>query len=268
MKIEIYQIDAFASRLFEGNPAAVCPLSEWLPDELLQKIAMENNLSETAFFVKKDEGYHLRWFTPRTEVSLCGHATLASAHLLFSHLNYSDPTLTFCTESGKLTVDKRSDWYSMNLPSKPYPKEAPPLDLYHALGGFIADEVYKNDDFMLVFDKEEKIHDIAPDFSALSQVDARGIIVTAPADDKNIDFVSRFFAPSVGVNEDPVTGSAHSTLIPYWSQRLKKKELTALQVSKRGGLLKCKHLDNKTVQVSGQARTYLKGEIYITDYKS
>ncbi len=264
MKLKIYQIDAFASKLFEGNPAAVCPLEEWLPDELLQKIAIENNLSETAFFVEEDDDFRLRWFTPQTEVDLCGHATLASSHLLFTHLNYNQPVLTFFTKSGKLKVAKSGDWYSMTFPAKLLQKEAPPLDLYHALGGVIADEVYKNEDFMWVFDKEKKVRDMAPDFSALSKVNTRGVIVTAPAEEKNVDFVSRFFAPAVGINEDPVTGSAHTMLIPYWAQRLGKKQLTARQISKRGGLLKCELLDEESVKISGQACIYMEGVIKVS----
>lgn len=266
MTLDIYQIDAFTNHLFKGNPAAVCPLNKWLPDRVLQKIAMENNLSETAFFVRKNGEYHLRWFTPKKEVHLCGHATLATAHLLFSHFNYNEPKLIFHTKSGRLKVRREEDWYYMILSSTSFPKEAPPLDLYHALGGFIADEVYKNIDFMWVLNKEEKVHNIEPNFTALAQIDTRGVIVTAPADAENIDFVSRFFAPSIGVNEDPVTGSAHATLIPYWSQRLNKNELTACQISERGGLLKCKKLNEDSVEISGQASTYLQGKIYIPDH--
>lgn len=261
MKIKLYQIDAFAGQLFEGNPAAVCPLQEWLPDGVMQNMAMENNLAETAFFVEENEGFRLRWFTPLTEVDLCGHATLASAHLLFEHLGYNQPEISFFTRSGTLKVEKENDWYKMRLPAKPFPKEAPPLELYHALGGEIADEVYKSDDFMWVFDKEDKIRKMKPDFTALSKIKTRGVIVTAPADDENVDFVSRFFAPAVGVNEDPVTGSAHTMLVPYWAQRLGKKQLAARQISKRGGLLKCELLHDKYVMIAGQARTYMEGVI-------
>ncbi len=261
MKLKIYQIDAFTNRLFEGNPAAVVPLKKWLPDELLQKIAMENNLSETAFFVEEEDGFRLRWFTPKAEVDLCGHATLATAHLLFDLLEYEQTFISFFTNSGTLKVEKKGDWYSMNFPAKPIPREAPPLNLYHALGGVIADEVYKDDDYLWVVDKEEKVRNITPDFTALANVDMRGVIVTAPANGEEIDFVSRFFAPAVGVNEDAVTGSAHCMLVPYWADRLGKKHLTAQQVSKRGGLLKCRFLENKRVEIAGQACNYLKGEI-------
>ncbi len=263
MTLDIYQIDAFASRLFEGNPAAVIPLTKWLPDELLQKIAMENNLSETAFFVGEGGGFKLRWFTPKAEVDLCGHATLAAAHLLFEHLRYEESNVSFFTKSGTLEVEKKGDWCSMDFPAKPFPKEAPPLDLYHALGGVIAAEVYKDDDFMWVVDKEEKVRNITPDFTALSKVDTRGVIVTAPAEDDAIDFVSRFFAPSVGINEDPATGSAHTMLTPYWAGRLGKKRLTAQQISERGGILKCELRDEERVRIAGQARTYMEGKIEI-----
>ncbi len=263
MKLDIYQIDAFAGRLFEGNPAAVIPLKEWLPDTLLQNIAMENNLSETAFFVKETDGFRLRWFTPKAEVDLCGHATLAAAHLFFSQLEYEHELISFFTNGGILKVKKKDDWYYMNFPAKSFPKEAPPLDLYHALGGVIADEVYKADDFMLVVDEQEKVRAMDPDFSALAKVDTRGVIITAPAENINIDFVSRFFAPSVGINEDPVTGSAHAMLVPYWTQRLKKRKLTARQISERGGTLKCRLLDDDRVEIAGQACTYMKGEIEV-----
>lgn len=263
MQLKLYQIDAFTDQLFKGNPAAVCPLNEWLPDALLQQIAMENNLSETAFIVEEEQGYHLRWFTPTAEVDLCGHATLATAHLLFTQLGYDQPEVTFLTKSGNLPVQKVAHGYSMQFPTKTYPREAPPLDLYHALGGEIADEVYKNDDFMWVLDKEEKVRRMAPDFTALAEVDMRAVIVTAPADASAVDFISRFFAPSVGVNEDPVTGSAHCMLIPYWAQRLDKKKLAARQISKRGGSLGCELVDDETVQMTGQARTYLEGVINI-----
>lgn len=267
MKIKLYQVDAFASRVFEGNPAAVCPLKEWLPDEIMQQIAMENNLSETAFFVEQENGYGLRWFTPKAEVDLCGHATLATAHVLFHHLDYERKSISFFTNSGELTVvRKETGRYAMNFPVSSLSREAPPQDLYHALGGEIADEVYKADDFMLVLDIEEKVRKIIPDFSQLAKVDTRGVIVTAPAEDENIDFVSRFFAPAVGINEDPVTGSAHTMLTPYWAKKLGKNELMARQISARGGELKCKLMDNDRVEISGQACTYMVGEIEGLNY--
>jgi len=262
MELKFYQVDAFAQHVFKGNPAAVCPLDEWLSDDLMQNIAMENNLSETAFFVKQDDHYRLRWLTPTTEVDLCGHATLASAHVLFQHLEYEHSTISFSTSSGKLTVSrKKGDWYAMNFPAKPYPREAPPLDLYHALSGEIADEVYKADDFLWVLDDEEKVRNIEPDFSLLANVDMRGVIVTAPGHD--VDFVSRFFAPAVGVNEDPVTGSAHTMLTPYWANRLGKRTLVARQISARGGTINCRLLDNDRVELEGQACTVMQGKILV-----
>ncbi|HYW35618.1 MAG TPA: PhzF family phenazine biosynthesis protein [Balneolaceae bacterium] len=268
MEFELFQVDAFTDEIFKGNPAAVCPLDEWLPVDTMQNIAMENNLSETAFFVKEESGFRLRWFTPKAEVDLCGHATLATAHVLFKHKSYSQSSVSFFTRSGELKVAKRGDGYAMNFPAKPTPREAPPLDLYHGINGEIADEVYKSDDFMLVFDKEEKVRNIKPNFSLISMVDARGVIVTAPGN--KVDFVSRFFAPAVGVDEDPVTGSAHTMLTPYWARRLNKKELTAQQISKRGGTLKCRLLNEDRVEISGQACTYLKGSCFVpvTDSKA
>lgn len=264
MELNIYQVDAFSNEVFSGNPAAVCPLDQWPADNLLQQIAMENNLSETAFFVKNGNGFNLRWFTPQTEVDLCGHATLATAHVVFEHLEYAEKAISFFTKSGELTVEKEPDGrYAMNFPAKNLEKEAPPLDLYHGLGGEIADEVYRADDFMLVLDKEEKVRNLKPDFNLLATVDARGIIVTAPGE--NVDFVSRFFAPAVGVNEDPVTGSAHTMLIPYWSRRLNKSELKARQISKRGGELMCRALDGGRVEISGSACTFLTGKIRFTE---
>ncbi|MBN2732675.1 MAG: PhzF family phenazine biosynthesis protein [Balneolaceae bacterium] len=264
MILDLYQVDAFANHMFTGNPAAVCLLDEWLPDETMQQIAMENNLSETAFFVSQGSGFALRWFTPKAEVALCGHATLATAHVLFSHLNYEKEEVSFFTQSGELlVVEKGESLYGMNFPGKSLEREAPPLDLYHALGGEIADEVYKADDFMWVMDKEEKVRNMSPNFNLLAEVDTRGIIVTAPGNE--VDFVSRFFAPAVGINEDPVTGSAHTMLTPYWSQRLGKDELTARQISSRGGELQCILMDDGRVEIAGKACTYMKGKIKLED---
>lgn len=258
MKVTLYQIDAFTGKLFKGNPAAVCPLDEWLPDKLLQSIACENNLSETAFFVNNDGSYQLRWFTPTTEVDLCGHATLASAYVLYKYLNYTQDQVVFETKSGELQVSQNHPWIAMNFPVAQLNKEAPPLDLYHALGGVIAVEVYKDDDFLWVLESEDEVRNIRPDFRTLKQVPTRGVIVTAPGND--VDFVSRFFAPAVGVDEDPVTGSAHTMLIPYWAGKLGKKAMNARQVSKRGGELRCKLLNNR-VEIAGQCQTYLTGTI-------
>lgn len=262
MKNEIYQVDAFADQIFEGNPAAVCPLEEWLSDEMMQQIAIENNLSETAFFVAQKNGFGLRWFTPTSEVDLCGHATLATAHVLFHHQGYGEPSISFFTKSGKLTVFKEgSDRYAMNFPAKELQPELVPEPVKEGLPGVEFKECFKADDYLLVAKTEAQVRNLKPDFRLLSEVDSRGIIVTAPGE--QVDFVSRFFAPRVGVPEDPVTGSAHTMLTPYWSRRLKKNELQAKQVSARGGHLVCRMEGDNRVVISGQACTYLKGEIEV-----
>ena len=259
MKQKLYQVDAFANRLFEGNPAAVCPLTEWLPDSTLQQIAMENNLSETAYFVKEEDGYRLRWFTPVAEVDLCGHATLAAAHVLFEHLRYEKPELAFNSNSGQLTVRKESGMLTMNFPASRGQAVAPPDNLLEALGTN-CDKVFKATDYMVVLDDEEQVKNLDPNFLLLNRIDTRGIIVTAPGSE--YDFVSRFFAPAVGINEDPVTGSAHTMLAPYWLERLGKKELIARQMSKRGGTVHC-HVLGERVEIVGKAVTYLEGMIEI-----
>lgn len=259
MKLDIYQADAFTGKLFEGNPAAVCPLDEWLPDTILQNIALENNLSETAFFVKEEGGYRLRWFTPKTEVDLCGHATLASAHILFSQLDYSEPEIVFHSNSGPLRVRRRENQLVMNFPATLGKKVEPPEGLMEAMG-VGSDEVYRASDYMIVLEDEEQVAGLAPDFFSLRKVNTRGIIATAPGND--FDFVSRFFAPAVGIDEDPVTGSAHTMLTPYWAQELGKEELRARQISARGGTVYCKQLDNR-VEIAGEAVTYMIGIIEI-----
>ncbi|WP_158826099.1 PhzF family phenazine biosynthesis protein [Mucilaginibacter lacusdianchii] len=261
MTIPIYQADAFTSSLYGGNPAAVCPLTEWLPDETMQKIAAENNLAETAFFVKTHEGYHLRWFTPELEIDLCGHATLATAHILFTELGHAEPAIHFTTEkAGTLIVTRDGDRYTLDFPSRPpYPVELPG-GLIDALGGKKPSHILRSRDFFLVYEDEQDIIDIVPDHSALAKIDAIGIIVTAPGN--TVDFVSRFFAPAAGVPEDPVTGSAHCNLIPYWAEELGKNELHAYQLSARKGELWCEHKGDRAL-MSGNAVTYLKGEIYI-----
>ncbi len=256
MKLPIYQVDAFTSKVFGGNPAAVCPLSEWLPDEIMQKLALENNLSETAFFVSDSGEFQLRWFTPTTEVDLCGHATLATAHVLFNHLGYSKPRIVFNTKSGPLVVLKEGDQLLMDFPADEMEKvEGPPI-LYQALG-IEKCETYKSDDYMVVLEAEKEVADLNPDMRMLKEVDARGVIVTACGDE--VDFVSRFFAPQSGVDEDPVTGSAHTRLTPYWAKRLGKDELTARQISKRIGNLLCRNKGER-VEIIGKAVTYLVGE--------
>jgi PhzF family phenazine biosynthesis protein len=265
MKLQIFQIDAFASRPFAGNPAAIVPLDAWLPDDVMQAIAMENNLAETAFFIPNEKGYDLRWFTPAIEMDLCGHATLASGFLLFEILGTDQNILRFQTRSGELTVEKIDGRFVLDFPSRPgVPAEAP-AGLIEALGGKQPKEVLKSRDFMLVYESEADVLAIKPNFEALARVDSHGVIVTAKGDDA--DFVSRFFAPEMGVPEDPVTGSAHCTLIPYWAEKLGKNELFAKQVSWRGGELFCELVGDR-VKIGGDAVLYLKGEIYVTSGKS
>lgn len=259
MKIPIYQIDAFASKVFSGNPAAVCPLDAWLDDSILQSIARENNLSETAFFVKSAEGYHIRWFTPLAEVDLCGHATLASAFVIFMHIDPSCVRVTFESKSGPLIVEKKADRLCMNFPSQP-PAECPvPNDLIAGLGK-TPSSVLCSEDYFAVYASESDIKGLRPRMDLLKNLDLRGVIVTAPG--SNVDFVSRFFVPSLGIDEDPVTGSAHSALIPYWADRLNKKELKAYQLSARGGELFCADLGDR-VEIAGTAVQYLHGTIVI-----
>ena len=259
---EIYQVDAFADGLFQGNPAGVCILDEWLPEEMMQSIAAENNLSETAFAVPVKDSYEIRWFTPENEVALCGHATLATAHVLFETREKEAQELRFQSmERGALRVYRNDPWLELDFPSE-YPRDSDMPDrLAEAIGGAYPEEVYSGmTDYMLVYPDQESIDALDPDHTILSKVDCRGVIVTAPG--KEADFVSRFFAPRCGVPEDPVTGSAHTMLIPYWSERLGKTKLMAEQRSRRGGLLRCEDRDER-VRIAGKAITYLKGEIYI-----
>ncbi|MGJ8679891.1 PhzF family phenazine biosynthesis protein [Paraglaciecola sp.] len=260
MQLPIYQVDAFATKVFEGNPAAVCPLNEWLSDELLQKIAQENNLSETAFFVQQENGYQLRWFTPNAEVDLCGHATLAAAHVLFQHLGYSKSEIVFTTRSGDLVVSKYSFEYVMDFPADvPEPIE-PPTSLLSGLGLESASEILAAYDFIVVLKDEKAVHQVKPDFNLLKSLDLRGVVITAKGDDT--DFVSRCFFPKLDVNEDPVTGSAHCELTPYWAKQLNKNQLTAKQLSPRTGQIKCE-LQKNRVKLAGQAVDYMQGEISI-----
>jgi predicted PhzF superfamily epimerase YddE/YHI9 len=257
MKIPLYQIDAFTKTLFAGNPAAVCPLQDWLYDKTLQAIAAENNLSETAFFVPQGDHYDLRWFTPKVEIDLCGHATLASAHVVFHFIDPSACAVRFQTRSGLLAVEREGDLLAMQFPSRPGNPVGCPDSLIQGLGSE-PDEVLFSRDFLAVFSSEETVKSIQPDMSRLMELDGLGVIVTSAG--HQCDFVSRFFAPKAGVPEDPVTGSAHCTLIPYWAGRLGKKELHALQVSQRGGELFCTDLSD-VVKIAGHAVTYLKGSI-------
>ncbi|MGC5699161.1 PhzF family phenazine biosynthesis protein [Pseudomonas sp. NFXW11] len=261
MQLDIFQVDAFSSSVFGGNPAAVCPLDAWLPDALLQRIAAENNLSETAFFVPSGELFELRWFTPTVEVDLCGHATLATAWVLFEQLGEGRDLLRFSTRSGELRVSREGDLLSMDFPAKQPEAVAIPPGLLEALGLSTAEALYQTDDYLLVLDDESLVEGLAPDFAALAAFDVRGIAVTAPS--RAFDFVSRWFGPRVGVNEDPVTGSAHTSLAPYWAARLGKAQLRAQQGGARKGQLQCQVLDNGRVLISGRGALYLKGRVFL-----
>ncbi len=261
MRLKIYQVDAFTNKVFSGNPAAVCPLADWLPETLLQKIAMENNLPETAFYVKQEDLYQIRWFTPAVEVDLCGHATLATAFVLYQYEGHSGEEISFDSpRSGRLGVRRNGELITLNFPADSFQ----PVELSPVLTtGFNIRPLaaFKGKtDYMLVFEKEEQIRSLQPDFQKLAAVDARGIIVTAKGD--QADFVSRFFAPRTGINEDPVTGSAHTTLAPYWTKELRKQELSAIQLSARTGYLQCRHMGDR-VEISGRAVAYMVGEIEV-----
>jgi len=259
MKLSLYQIDAFANKVFEGNPAAVIPLENWLPAKTMQLIASENNLSETAFFCLSDNNYEIRWFTPNGEIELCGHATLASAYVLFNILNYKTEQIEFNSLSGSLTVKKVNDLFRLDFPSQKPIKCKMPRLLTEGLGRE-SNNCYKNEDYLVVFEREDEIANINPDFNKLKKLDSRGVIITAPG--LNYDFVSRAFFPKYGILEDPVTGSAHTKLIPYWAEKFGKSTLIAKQVSKRGGELFCEN-DKNRVYISGHAKLYMKGEIEI-----
>ena len=259
MKIPLYQVDAFTNERFKGNPAAVCPLKEWLPDQILQNIAAENNLSETAFFLPGDDFFELRWFTPTMEVDLCGHATLAAAHILFNHLNFKGERILFTSKSGELSVSRKKSLICLNFPAWKPEKIETPRELVKGLG-ITPLSTFKSRDCLAQLESQNQIEDLQPDFEALLKLDFLCIIVTARG--KSVDFVSRVFAPKAGILEDPVTGSAHSTLIPFWAQMLGKNTLTALQLSKRGGKIFCSNLGNR-VEIAGEAVTYLIGEIKV-----
>jgi PhzF family phenazine biosynthesis protein len=257
MKIPIFKVDAFTSRVFSGNPAAVCPLDYWLNDGQLQSIAAENNLSETAFIVNRGEYYQLRWFTPQIEVDLCGHATLASAFVIMNHIDPSLNEVTFGTRAGELTVRKDGDLYAMNFPAHVPRVCTAPADLLKALNS-PPQEVLASNYYLVVYKTEEEVRELNPYMKLLKELDRLAVIVTAPGHD--VDFVSRLFAPAVGIPEDPVTGSAHCTLIPYWSKRLKKNKMNARQISERGGEIFCEN-HNERVIIAGRAVLYLEGSI-------
>jgi PhzF family phenazine biosynthesis protein len=260
MSIPYYQVDTFTSTLFAGNPAGVCLLAAWLPDAVLQSIAAENNLAETAFIVQRDSGFDLRWFTPALEMDLCGHATIAPAHVIFRHLGYRDAVVRFQTRSGELTVTRTGDLLTLDFPARPAVACAAPAALVKGLG-LAPTTTAKARDYLAVFDSERAVRELRPDMAALMQLDCLGIIATAPGD--HCDFVSRFFAPRAGVPEDPVTGSAHCTLIPYWAERLGRPRLNALQVSQRGGELFCEHRGER-VSIAGRAVTYSSGFLHVS----
>ncbi|MFZ0422261.1 MAG: PhzF family phenazine biosynthesis protein [Xanthobacteraceae bacterium] len=262
MQLPIYQVDAFTDKLFGGNPAAVCPLDGWLPDATMQAIAAENNLAETAFFVREGSDYALRWFTPTVEVDLCGHATLASGYVVFHHLDRTLESVNFRTlKAGTLRVSKRgSELLEMDFPSRPAQEAAPPPGLLAALGG-TPQAVLRARDCLVVYGMAAEVAALKPNMVALAKVDCWAAIATAPGDN-GVDFVSRFFAPAQGIPEDPVTGSSHCTLTPYWAERLGKMELEARQISPRGGALRCT-LRGDRVSIAGRAVLYLEGKISV-----
>jgi len=260
-KQKIYQVDAFTNQVFTGNPAAVCPLNRWLSDDTLQNIALENNLAETAFYVKQEGKYEIRWFTPTMEVDLCGHATLAAAFVLFNCENHKSDIINFYSpRSGTLTVKKQDELLVLNFPTD----IMEPIEIGNEITGAFDRKpiaAFKGKtDYLLLYSNEEEIKNIRPNFDLIAKLPVRGVIVTAKG--HQADFVSRFFAPQSGINEDPVTGSAHTTLIPYWAEKLNKTELTAMQLSKRKGHLFCKYLNDR-VEIGGEAKLYLTGEIYL-----
>ena len=261
MKIPIFQVDAFTSDIFKGNPAAVCPLKEWLPDKMMQNIAMENNLSETAFYVEENGTFNIRWFTPKAELDLAGHPTLATAHILLNEFQNDNKELTFKTKVGDtLKVTINENLYLMDFPSRP-PKRINEIDLLYEALGKKPLEILAYRDLIAVFNDQDEILSISPDLEKLKKIDYPSIVITSLGD--NSDFVSRNFAPKLGIPEDPVTGSSHCELIPYWSNKINKKEMIALQISERGGKIYCTNKENRLLR-GGKAVTFLRGEIDLT----
>ena len=259
MRLRLFHVDAFAPRPFTGNPAAVVPLDGWLPDATLQAIATENNLSETAFVVREPTGWAIRWYTPTVEVDLCGHATLAAGHVVLSHLDPAASEVTFATrEAGPLTVRRQGDLLALDLPAYPPERCPPPAALLRALGGLAPVECLFARDYLAVLASEADVRTLRPSLAAVAALDAQGLVVTAPGNED--DFVSRCFAPQAGLDEDPVTGSAHCALVPYWAARLGKTSLRARQLSRRGGELACE-LRGDRVSLAGRVRPYLEGTI-------
>ncbi len=259
-ELTLYQVDAFATSVFKGNPAAVCPLESWLTDQQMQNIAEENNLSETAFIVPADNHYQIRWFTPNTEVALCGHATLASAFVLFNMLNHQGSEIIFQSQSGELRVSRQNNQLQMDFPALPYKKTMPSAVFLKAIN-IEPKEVYQSTfDLLCIFDDEADVQQAQLDLFTISQLDYRGIILSAPG--KNYDVYSRCFYPACNVPEDPVTGSAHCVIAPYWSNRLNKNSIHALQGLKRQGALDCEVKDSR-VLLSGTCHLYMQGTIFI-----
>ncbi|MDU4001747.1 PhzF family phenazine biosynthesis protein [Pluralibacter gergoviae] len=262
LEIPFYMVDAFSDRAFGGNPAAVCPLVDWLPDATLLKMAQEHNQSETAFFVRTDGGFELRWFTTQGEINLCGHATLASAHVIFEYLDYPHAEIRFTTRFiGELTVKRSGDWLTMDFPAWQTAPVQPPALLLSGLGIDGAQAFRLGRDYLVVLENEQQVAALAPDIHPMLPLE-KMVCVTAPGDE--VDFVSRFFCPGEAVAEDPVTGSAHSMLIPYWGERLGKKQMQARQISARGGELRCEWRGDR-VLISGEARTYLIGTVMLRE---
>ena len=262
MKLELYQIDAFTKTVFSGNPACVVPLKKWLSDEILLKIAQENAVAETAFFVRGEDDFHLRWFTPDIEMDLCGHATLAAAHCIHAHLKHPDKPIVFNTQSGQLKVEVKEELYTLDLPSRMPNAAELPIVIKEALSAQ-PKEVYKARDYLLIYEDEEQVKNIQVDRQIFDQINLGqgGVIVSAKG--SHCDFVSRFFTPQATILEDPVTGSAHCTLTPFWAQHLQKEKLFAKQISERGGNIVCKQKDNR-VLISGEAKTYAVGNCFIS----
>ena len=259
MKLKIYQIDAFANRAFEGNPAAVVPLESWLEDEILQRMANENNLSETAYIVPNDKGYDIRWFTPTDEVDMCGHATLASAYVLFSEPGCKEETIIFDSKSGELIVQKEGEFLSMDFPAQNI-ERSDEVDIFEKVFAARPLEAFKSMDHIVVFEDESALNSLKPDFELMKTLGLRGVIVTAKS--KEYDFVCRFFAPKIGVNEDPVTGSAYTQLVTYWSNVSNKTEFSSKQLSARGGEVFCELKGDRCI-IKGKAVKYLEGVIDI-----
>jgi PhzF family phenazine biosynthesis protein len=260
MKLDIYQVDAFADKLFSGNPAAVIPLREWIDDDLMQKLGMENNLAETVFFVPKGKDFEIRWFTPEVEINLCGHATLASSWVLYNLLGYDKPAITFHSKSGPLHVERTGELLNMDFPSwKPERTDDYPAELLQSLGDPEIAGVYKYRDWLVELNNEDAVKNCQPDFTLMKKAQEK-VIITAPG--KKYDFVSRFFAPTAGIDEDPVTGSAHSQLIPFWGYKLGKNIMRARQLSKRGGDVYCEWKGDRVI-MGGKCVFYMKGEITI-----